>query len=60
MAIEKTQIELSEKDLHEILCKHFGLQEDKTVIDVYKYNADFGDPREHPYVKVTVTGIKNS
>jgi len=58
MATEKTTIELSEKDLKEVLCKYYGLQEEKSTINVYKYQADYKDPRERSYVNVTVTGIK--
>ena len=58
MATEKTTIELSEKDLKEVLCKYYGLQEEKSTINVYKYQADYRDPRERYYVSVTVTGIK--
>ena len=49
-----TKIELTEKDLAEILAEKFNLDPAKTSVNVYKYDA--ADPRETSYVKVTVEG----
>lgn len=45
------KIDLSEKDLLEVICAHFKLNKEGATIIVYKYE---GDQREPGYVKVTV------
>jgi hypothetical protein len=55
MPVEKTLIELSEKDLKEVLCKYYGLHEVSATISIYQYK---GDAREPSYSTITITGVK--
>lgn len=52
---EKTLIELSEKDLKEVLCKYFGLQENTAYVNITKQEHDRGGL---PYFEIKVTGTK--
>jgi hypothetical protein len=56
MKIE-TKIELTEKELAKVLAEHFDLDKD-AKLEIYKYKADFNDPREQSYTKITLTGKK--
>lgn len=50
----KTRIELSERELLEIISKRYNLK--NSTINVYKYD---GDVREGSYTKVIVEGENN-
>ena len=49
------KIELTEKELSDILAKHFNLNPKKTDLTIHKYDSG-NDPREQDYVTITVTG----
>ena len=49
----KTKIELSEKELSEILSEMYGLKNAK--LDIYKYD---GDMREGSYTQIIIEGEK--
>lgn len=54
MAKVRTKIELTEKDLAEIVAEKYGLK--NATISIYKYEADHRDPREMSYTTITVEG----
>lgn len=47
----RTKIELTEKDLAEIVAEKYGLK--NATISIYKYD---GDPREPSYTSITIEG----
>jgi len=49
---KEIKIELSEKELGEVLAEHFGLVKESVTIDIYKWE---GNQREPSYSKVTIT-----
>lgn len=61
---KEIKIELTEKELAEILAKHFGVSKESATVDVYRYNADSSDPREQSYTKITflapINNLKNN
>ncbi len=54
-----TEIEFSEKELKEVLAEKYGLDPNKSILTIYKYDAG-NDPREHSYTTITIKGEKKN
>ena len=56
MAKIKTKIELTDKDILELVAEKYGLVLEESTIDIYKYDAE--NARETSFINVTVEGIQ--